>query len=456
MSGVQAGLNAGWVGPEDAREAGRALREKVSLAEHASFTLPVARPKIEEFLAVRNAHRLTELLPIGHGRMSVNAFAFYRGSAGLMAHDLAYDPVTGLHGQICGDAHAANFGLYGTHDGRIVMDINDFDDSILGPWEWDLKRLATSLVLAGRTGIKIGDKAGRKTARDAARAYRAAMTHLAALAFVDSWTALGDESAIEHAEADELFDDFAVAARKAAANTSEKAAGKIAHRHDHGDWHFVPQPPVLTTVDESTKAAVISGLADYVGTLRRSWQPLARRYRPWDVAMRIVGTGSVGMRVYVVLMQGNGTEALILQVKQAGPSALAPYLPADPERHDGARIVRAARLVQAETDPFFGWTMIEDRPFIVRQFRNRKGSIDPILLTKNHLDDYGRLAGALLARAHSRSIDPRVLAAYLEDGTEFDEAIAEFAHAYASQVERDHAEFAGLITRGGLAAVVES
>jgi uncharacterized protein (DUF2252 family) len=179
------------------------------------------------------------------------------------------------------------------------------------------------------------------------------------------------------------------------------------------------------------------------------------RYRARDVAMRIVGTGSVGMRAYVVLMQGNGKEVLVLQVKQAGPSALAPYLPPGPDQHEGQRIVLGARLVQAETDQFLGWTEIDATPYVVRQFRNRKGSIDATLLSGCHLDDYARLAGALLARAHSRSIDPRVLAGYLENGKEFDSAIETFSMAYAEQVNRDHAEFVRLIDEGRIPAVSE-
>lgn len=441
-----------WCDAEQTREAGRALREVVDHAAHATVTIPSERPSIGQFLAARNVGRMPELVPMGHARMVVNPFAFYRGSAGLMAHDLAHDPVTGIHGQICGDAHAANFGLYGTRDARIVMDINDFDETAVGPWEWDLKRLATSVVLAGRAGADVGDKAGRKATRDAARAYRKGWADLAGMPFVDAWAALGDEGAMARARADELFDDFRREAGAAARNTSERVARRIAHRHAEHGWHFLAEPPVLNEVDEDTKRAVFEALPEYYGTLHRSVRPLAIRYRPRDVAVRVVGTGSVGMRSYVILLQGNADEALVLQAKQAGPSALAPYLPAAVEPHQGERIVLGARLVQAETDHLFGWTTIAGTDYIVRQFRNRKGTIDPTLLTRDHLDDYARLAGSLLARAHSRSIDPRLLAGYLDHGAEFDDAITEFAIGYARQVERDHAEMVDLVAAGVLAA----
>lgn len=448
-------LRSAWLSKKDAREQGRALIERVPHGAHAVFTIPPQRPTIEEFLAARNVGRLEAVLPLGHGRMSATPFAFFRGSAGLMAHDLANDPVTGVNGQICGDAHVANFGLYGTHDGRIIMDINDFDETVVGPWEWDVKRLATSVVLAGGTGVSVGEKVSSRAARHAARGYRKAMAHLAQVSFLDSWSAIGDESAIERADADALFDDFEQAASKAARNNNERLAERILNRAVEDHWHFVPEPPILTAVSDTVKQSVLDALPEYYFTLRRAWQPLALRFRPRDVAMRIVGTGSVGMRAYVVLMQGNGDEVLVLQVKQAGPSALSPYLPAAADQHQGQRVVLAARLVQAETDPFLGWTTIDDTPYIVRQFRNRKGSIDATLLSAGHLDDYARLAGALLARAHSRSIDPRVLAAYLDDGKDFDAAIEQFAMAYAKQVKIDHAEMTAAIAEGRIAAESE-
>lgn len=446
---------AQWLTSEQARAAGRELRTEVPYGEHASVTLPAGRPSVEQFLRSRDTGRLPELLPLAHGRMAASAFGFFRGSAGLMAHDLAGAPVTGVDAQLCGDAHVANFGLYGTSAGRIVMDINDFDETVVGPWEWDLKRLAASLVLAGRAGVQLKDKAGLRAARRTVRSYRRTMEHLAGLPFLDSWTALSDEATIKQARADALSDDFAAAAKKARANTSDRVADQSAHRTTD-DWHFRPEPPILTSVDDATRAAVIDALTEYAGTVHESRAHLLARYQARDVAMRVVGTGSVGLRCYVVLLQGNGGEALVLQVKQAQASALAPYLPGAPAAHEGARVVHGARLVQADSDLLLGWTTVEATPFVVRQFRNRKGTIDVTLLSEDHLDDYGRLAGALLARAHSRSVDPRLLAGYFEGATDLDDAIAAYALAYADQAESDHAELLSLIDAGRVPAVQEA
>lgn len=444
-----------WSSAADARAAGLALRDVVSLTEQAECPVPADRPSVERFLAERAVGRMPQLLPLAHQRMAASPFAFFRGSAGLMARDLAATRSTGLIGQLCGDAHAANLGLYGAADGRVVMDINDFDETVQGPWEWDLKRLATSLVLAGRTGAQVGDRATSKAARHAAREYRKMVRRLAEQPFLESFATLGGESTISIVDADNLFDDFRRAASAAARNTSERATVKIAHRHEDGEWHFVESPPVLTEVDDATARAVIAGLESYRQTLRQPWDHAIVRFRPRAVAHRVVGTGSVGLRSYLVLLQGNGDESLILQLKQSAPSALAPFLPPTTVAHEAQRVVHGARFVQAETDPLMGWTTIDDRPYVVRQFRNRKGSIDATLLTDDHIDDYGRLAGALLARAHSRSIDPRVLAAYLEDGREMDAAIAAFATTYADRVEADHAALRELIAAGRIEVAPE-
>lgn len=207
-------------------------------------------------------------------------------------------------------------------------------------------------------------------------------------------------------------------------------------------------PPVFTAVGAEVERAVLEGLDGYRHTLRDPWDRALARFRPRAVAHRVAGTGSVGLRAYVVLLQGNDEESLILQVKQAAPSALVGYLPGVDVEHGGARVVRGARLVRAETDPLMGWTTLDGRPYVVRQFRNRKGAIDATLLTRDHLDDYARLAKALLARAHSRSIDPRVLAAYLADGGVFDEAVAAFSVTYADRVEADHRSLLELIDTG--------
>jgi uncharacterized protein (DUF2252 family) len=443
-----------WTEPREVYASGRALRAAVGHQAHREALLAVDRPSIPDYVRASNDGRLEDLVPLRIGRMIASPFSFFRGSAGLMAGDLAVSPNSGVEVQLCGDAHAANFGLYGTPEGQIVMDINDFDETLPGPWEWDLKRLVTSLVLAGREG-GVSEKGCRDAAEDAVRAYRGAMRHMAELPFLESWGALGDESVLSKAKADDLTDEFSKAASKARKNTSARVAAKWT-RKEGEHWRFIADPPVLTRVTDRTADEVVASLPSYVDTLRESRRNLIMRYGVSDVAFRVVGTGSVGLRNYLVLLHGNGSEALILQVKEARRSALAPFLNAPPSKHEGKRIVHGARLVQAESDILLGWTTIGERHYIVRQFRNRKGEIDATTLKRDDLDDYGRFAGALLARAHSRSVDPRLLAGYCEgDGEELDEAFAKYAVDYADQTESDHEKLVAEVRAGRMSALIE-
>ena len=259
---------------------------------------------------------------------------------------------------------------------------------------------------------------------------------------------------LDRVKADALLDDFAAAAKKARKNTSAKIAAQTT-RTEAERWRFVADPPTLTEVSAATADAIAAAIPDYVDTLRESRAHLMARYQFCDAALRLVGTGSIGLRTYVILLHGNGDEALILQAKQARPSALQDALGLAPVPHDGERIVHGTRLVQAETDILLGWTTIEARPFIVRQFRNRKGSIEASALKRDHLDDYGRLAGALLARAHSRSIDPRLLAGYCGDTDELDDALTAYATAYADQTESDHAQLTAAVNAGTISATAD-
>ncbi|WP_330231360.1 DUF2252 domain-containing protein [Nocardia sp. NBC_00508] len=451
-----------FVPAEEVRAQGRALRQRVPVIARDREATGVRRPDVLAFIEASNAGRLPHLIPLRIGRMTASPFTFYRGAAGLMAADLAGGPDSGLSAQLCGDAHAANFGLYGTARGEIIMDINDFDETVAGPWEWDLERLAASLVLAGRESGADEDDC-RTAARDAARSYRLAVDALAAMPFMESWSALPDESVITEAKADALVDDFKKAAKKARKNTSAKVVAKwTEHLENHETGirmhRFVSDPPILTAVDEHIAEAVTGGLERYAESLRESRRNLLARFAMSDVAFRIVGTGSVGFHSYLALLHGNDGEALVLQVKQANPSALAPFLPARSVRHEGERIVQGARLVQSESDILLGWTTLDptgdgvELPFIVRQFRNLKGSIDPAELPASDLDDYGRLAGALLARAHSRSLDPRLLSGYLDGDERFDDAVSAFAVRYADRTEADHAELVEAVRAGRIAA----
>ncbi|MER5635426.1 DUF2252 domain-containing protein [Kitasatospora sp. NPDC002227] len=441
----------------DGKQQGKRLRLKVPREAHAAFELPADRPSVVGSVEESNAGRLPELTPIRTGRMAASPFAFLRGSAGLMACDLAATPTSGVTAQLCGDAHAANFGLYGDARGRLVMDINDFDETVPGPWEWDLKRLAASLVLAGRQA-GADESACRQAAGDAAGAYRRTLRVLARMPALDAWHAVPDAELVTFADAHELTEVLRSVAAKALRNTSAKFAAKSTTRTADGRWRFVPAPPVLREVTDQQALAVASALAGYRDTVSEDLHPLLARYHVHDVAFRVVGTGSVGTRSYVVLLLDHREEPLVLQVKEARPSALLPHLaragypPQGPAGHEGRRVVLGQQRMQVVSDLLMGWTTVDGLPYQVRQFRNRKGSVDPAALPPGQLDDYGRLAGALLARAHAHTADAAVLAGYCGRGEELDSAVAAFAVVYADRTEADHAQLVAAVRRGRLAA----
>ncbi|MGW0508975.1 DUF2252 domain-containing protein [Streptomyces olivaceoviridis] len=447
---------AAWPPQGSPKEEGKALRTGVPRSAHRTLDLDAARPDAVSAVAESNAGRLAELTPLRVGRMAATPFAFLRGSAALMAYDLARTPTTRIATQICGDAHAANFGLYGDARGDLVIDLNDFDETAHGPWEWDLKRLVASLVLAGREAGADEDTC-RAAARDAAGAYRRTMRLLAKLPALDAWNAIADEELVSHTDAHDLLGTLQRVSEKARANTSGRFAAKSTEPVPDGGRRFVPAPPVLRRVPDVEAAAVAASLESYVDTLGEDRHPLLARHAVHDVAFRVVGTGSVGTRSYVVLLLDHRGEPLVLQVKEARPSALVPHLvtagfeaPAVP--HEGRRVVLGQKRMQVVSDTLLGWTTVEGRPYQVRQFRNRKGSVDPAALAADQIDDYGRMTGALLARAHSHSADPRLIAGYCGKNEELDEAMAAFAVAYADRTEADHAELVAGIRAGRIEA----
>ncbi|MFF1837101.1 DUF2252 domain-containing protein [Streptomyces sp. NPDC058231] len=442
--------------PQSPRAAGKALRDRVPRTSHDSLILPPGRPDAVQAVEESSRGRVPGLAPIRVGRMAATPFAFLRGSAGLMAHDLMDTPVTGVGAQLCGDAHAANFGLYGDARGSLVIDLNDFDETVFGPWEWDLKRLATSLVLAGREAGADEDTC-RQGAYDTVGAYRRTMRLLARLPALDAWNAIADEELVSHTDARDLLGTLERVSQKARNNTSARFAAKSTEETEDGGRRFVDAPPVLRRVPDAEAAAVAAGLGEYLGTISEDRTPLLARYAIHDVAFRVVGTGSVGTRSYVVLLLDHRGEPLVLQVKEARPSALAPYLPAVgfevPEvAHEGRRVVLGQKRMQVVSDMLLGWATVEGRPFQVRQFRNRKGSVDPAALAADQVDDYGRMTGALLARAHAHSADPRLIAGYCGKNDELDEAVASFAVTYADRTEADHAELVRGVGSGRIAA----
>ncbi|MFI1937563.1 DUF2252 domain-containing protein [Streptomyces purpureus] len=442
------------------KERGKALRDRITRTSHAELVLPADRPDAVRAVEESSRDRVPELAPIRVGRMAATPFAFLRGSAGLMAHDLTGSPVTGIGAQICGDAHAANFGLYGDARGRLVIDLNDFDETVFGPWEWDLKRLATSLVLAGREAGADEDTC-RAAAFDVAGAYRRTMRLLARLPVVDAWNAIADEELVSHTDARDLLGTLERVSQKARQNTSARFAARSTEAVTGPDGatgrRFVDAPPVLRRVPDAEAAAVAASLGEYLTTLPEDRLPLLARYTIHDIAFRVVGTGSVGTRSYVVLLLDHRGEPLALQVKEARPTALLPHLaaagfPIPDAGHEGRRVVHGQKRMQVVSDILLGWTTVHGRPFQVRQFRNRKGSVDPAALAADQVDDYGRMTGALLARAHAHSADPRLIAGYCGKNDELDEAIATFAVAYADRTESDHTHLVTAVRTGRIAA----
>ncbi|MFI1964400.1 DUF2252 domain-containing protein [Streptomyces pathocidini] len=467
--------------PATAKERGKALRERVPRAAHARLAVGAERPGALAAVEESSSGRLPELTPIRVGRMAATPFAFLRGSAGLMAYDLVSTPVTGLGAQICGDAHAANFGLYGDARGSLVIDINDFDETVHGPWEWDLKRLAASLVLAGREAGADEDTC-RAAAYDATGAYRRTMRLLARMPVLDAWNAIADEELVSHTDARDLVGTLERVAEKARRNTSARFAARATEvvPDDAGGpgssdgpggsggafgeagaavprRRFTDAPPVLRRVPDAEAAAVAGALGGYLETLPEDRLPLLARYAVHDVAFRVVGTGSVGTRSYVVLLLDHRGEPLVLQVKEARASALLPHVvkagfEAGDAGHEGRRVVLGQKRMQVVSDILLGWTTVGERPYQVRQFRNRKGSVDPAALTPDQLDDYGRMTGALLARAHAHTADPRLISGYCGKNEELDEAVAAFAVGYADRTEADHADLVAAIRDGRIAA----
>ncbi len=471
VGGAEAGAEAGdgaerrlprvrgfaqWPAEGSPKDEGKALRKRIPRSTHATLDLDASRPDAVSAVEESGRGRLPELTPIRVGRMAATPFAFLRGTAGLMAYDLARTPMTRIRAQICGDAHAANFGLYGDARGGLVIDLNDFDETVHGPWEWDLKRLATSLVLAGREAGADEDRC-RKAAFDAVGAYRRTMRLLAKLPVLDAWNAIADEELVSHTDAHDLLGTLERVSEKARHNTSGRFAAKATEATQGGGRRFVDAPPVLRRVPDAEATAVAASLEEYVGTLPQDRLPLLARHAVHDVAFRVVGTGSVGTRSYVVLLLDHRGEPLVLQVKEVRASALVPHLLAAgfeaPEtEHEGRRVVLGQKRMQVVSDILLGWTTIDGLPFQVRQFRNRKGSVDPAALAADQVDDYGRMTGALLARAHAHSADPRLIAGYCGKSEELDEAVAAFAVAYADRTEADHADLVAGVRAGKVAA----
>ncbi|MET7568908.1 DUF2252 domain-containing protein [Streptomyces sp. NPDC005492] len=439
--------------PADRAERGRAARKRVSRSAHAGWVPSVDRPDPVAVLERQGRDRLPELLPIRYGRMAASPFAFLRGSAAVMAADLAAQPHTGLTVQLCGDAHLLNFGLYASPERALLFDLNDFDETFPGPFEWDVKRLAASLAVAGRENGHSDAKAHR-AALEATAAYRTALRDLARKGELTVWYDRIDADSllplVRSARNRRRVESSLTRARR---RTSLHAVGKLTETVD-GRRRIVHDPPLLEPAGAQDMASLRKIFSDYRSTLSEERRLLLDRYRFVDAARKVVGVGSVGTRCFIVLLAGRDEDdPLFLQIKEARESVLEEHLPSGPYVHPGHRVVAGQRLLQAASDIFLGWMSgPQGRAFYWRQLRDMKGSADVAGMSPAELLVYGRLCGTALARAHARSGDRIAIAAYLGGNDTFEHAVADFASAYATQTTTDHATLNAAVAAGVVTA----
>ncbi|KUN28556.1 hypothetical protein AQJ23_06350 [Streptomyces antibioticus] len=443
-------------GPGDRAAQGRSARKRVPRSAHAGWVPSLDRPDPVAVLERQGRDRLPELLPIRYGRMSASPFAFLRGAAAVMATDLASQPHTGLTVQLCGDAHLLNFGLYASPERTLLFDLNDFDETFPGPFEWDVKRLAASVVVAARENGHSEAKAHR-AAVEATAAYRTSMRRLSRLGELAVW--------YERLDADTLLPLVRSTRHRRRAQstltrarrrTSLQALGKLTEVVD-GRRRIIEDPPLLERAGVPDMAALRKIFSDYRSTLSEERRLLLDRYRFVDAARKVVGVGSVGTRCFIVLLAGrDADDPLFLQIKEARKSVLEEHLPSGPYVHPGHRVVAGQRLLQAASDIFLGWMSgPQGRAYYWRQLRDMKGSAEVAGMSPAELTTYARLCGTALARAHARSGDRIAIAAYLGEGDTFDHAIAEFARSYAVQTTTDHTTLGAAIAAGVVTAAPE-
>ena len=439
---------------------GRALRQTVPRAEHAKWKKSADRGDPIAFLRASDTERLPELVPIRWGRMLASPFAFYRGSAGLMAADLAKTPGTGLRVQACGDCHLMNFGGFATPERSIIFDMNDFDETLPAPFEWDVKRLAASFVLAARS-LGFSDAKGRDVAETAARNYRKRLREFAEMHPTEVWYA--------RLSADDLIATLPKNRRKIVRDRIGKALERSGSEMDFpklgqvvGGQPSIRDAPPLIFHPEVTRLPAFKGvidamLAEYRETLPEDRRSLLDRYRPVDAAIKVVGIGSVGRRCWILLMMSTSNEPLFLQFKEAAASVLEPFAGASAYVHHGQRVVMGQRLMQPTSDIFLGWvTGTNGVHFYVRQLRDAK--IKPLLETfdEEMLDLFAKTCGTVLARAHAKAGGVSQISGYLGSGDDFDEALGRFAITYADQAERDHAALKAAVRQGKVRVMQEA
>jgi uncharacterized protein (DUF2252 family) len=458
--------------PERARrvELGKAARKALPLEAHAELLLPENRPDPVDLLVEQGQTRVQELLPIRYGRMSATPFTFYRGAAAVMAIDLGNGPDTGLHTQICGDAHLANFGVFGSPERRMLFDINDFDETARGPFEWDVKRLAASLEIAAR-GNGYHRKVRRRIVVDAIREYRESMRSFAEMGNLELWYARIDMDEALAAVKENLpkrgraWADTQMT--KARTRTSAQAVLKLTTVVD-GELRLRHQPPLIETIEEllpdrtrdEFTEEMRTMVREYRATLTSDRRHLLEQYEVIDMARKVVGVGSVGTRCWILLLRGiDSGDPLLLQAKEAGPSVVhKAKIVGRRKANNGERVVHGQRLMQAASDIFLGWKRQDgydgvSRDFYLRQLRDWKLSFPAELMQPRGMTEYAKLCSWTLARAHARAGDRVAMAAYLGKKHHFEEAIADFAVAYADRNEADHALLSAAIATGRLEAI---
>jgi uncharacterized protein (DUF2252 family) len=445
---------------------GKAARAEVSRSSHAVWEPPSDRTSPVDLLERQAKTRIPELVPIRHGRMLASPFSYFRGAALPMASDLATTPNSGLLAQICGDAHLCNFGVFGSPERHLFFDVNDFDETAAGPWEWDVKRLAASLEIAGRDN-GFPEQARKSVVRRAVRSYREAMLEFAQMPMLKVWYA--------HLDVDEMLPRFhssldrtqtpAVwkAITKARAHDSVQAFSKLAEVVD-GQCRILHQPPLITPVEdledgidpEAVLEAMDGFLRSYQDTLRGEERDLIEQYRFAHAARKVVGVGSVGTQAWIVLLLDDQDDPLFLQVKEADASVIEEFTSPSEFSNHGERVVAGQRLMQAASDIFLGWERFDwlgaERDYYIRQLRDWKGSADIAGMTHAGMELWGRMCGWTLARAHARSGDRVAIAAYLGKSDTFDRAIGKFSVAYADQNERDYHALKEAVASGRLTA----
>ena len=461
VEGVPTGTGVAQFRSRDQRiTAGKALRDRVPRESHAGCKPPVNRRDPLEILKASNQDRLAELVPIRYGRMLASPFTFLRGSAGLMAADLATTPTTGLRVQACGDCHLLNFGLFATPERNLIFDINDFDETLPAPWEWDVKRLAVSFVVAVRD-IQLGDKRAQAAASECVRAYRERLRELSKMSPLDVWYDRLDAQAIIDMAPDvkirEIREEIVAKARHRISDylypqISEEIAGRR---------RLIDQPPAMFHVtkeqDPEHEAIVQQALEQYRLSLADERRVLFDRYSLEDVVIKAVGIGSVGTACFVGLFFSAENHPLLLQFKQACPSVLEPYAGKSQYENHGQRVVVGQRLMQSASDIFLGWTQgRRGRDFFIRQLRDMKMSarIEEGASAQQAML-YAQLCGRTLAHAHAKSGDAALISGYLGKSDVYDEAVGEFALAYADQNEKDHAALVAAVKAGEIEATIE-